>query len=273
MINQDEVFVISEEDILKPGARTKSRSASTPKSKGLFGFGGSRKSASKAKALDETVTSRPTPVPTRRAQASGGSSPAGAGTLSLFVWGLGQFYNGQTRLAALFLLCQLQVIAFHYLLYMTWDRIREFAGVFFVNEWEMLLYASSLDFCLIFFVIYNVAHAYRGAEVVGGRFDGLRSPVLSGLTSILVPGWGQLLNGQLGKAVVFLFSFMLQIYCLVLYLHSPLFRIVTDLDPQQLILKKATWLGMGVLFVTTLFWILSVYDAVLVARYSRYRRS
>jgi len=158
-------------------------------------------------------------------------------------------------------------------MYMTWDRIRTFAHLFFVNEWELMLYASSIDFCVIFFMIYNVAQAYRGAEAHGGRFDGLHRPIVSGIASLCVPGWGQLLNGQLGKAVFFLFSFFVQVYLVVLYRLSPFFRILADIEPQQFLLNRAIKIGMGVLFITALSWLVSTYDAFVVARYTRRLRA
>jgi hypothetical protein len=265
MINQDEVFVITEEDILKPAANGKGK-AGTKERGSLFSFSGRKKVANKGGGADRTMSN--TPTPTRRLGV-GGPHPAAAGSLSLFVWGLGQFYNRDYRLATLFLLGELQVLAFHYMLFMTWGSIREFARLFFQDEWELLLYASSIDFCLIFFLIYNVAQAYRGAEAQGRQFNGLHMPVVSGVASMLIPGWGQILNGQLGKATLFLFAFLLQIYCLVLYLHSPLYRVMASLDAQQLLLARMTWVGMGVLFVTALAWIISVYDAVVVAHYTK----
>jgi hypothetical protein len=265
MINQDEVFVISEEDILKPGDTPRGK-ASAKRRASLFSFPGRKNSA--GRGGDPERTSSGTPTSTRRPGAHG-PNPAAAGSLSLFVWGLGQFYNRDFKLATLFLLAELQVLAFHYLLFMTWGSIRRFAGLFFLEEWELLLYASSIDFCLIFFLIYNVAQAYRGAEARGGEFNGLHMPVISGTASMLVPGWGQILNGQLGKGSLFLFAFLLQIYCLVLYLHSPFYRVMASLDAQQLLLARMTWVGMGVLFVTALAWIISVYDAVVVAHYTR----
>lgn len=265
MINQDEVFVITEDDILKPSDKGKGKSGAQGKS-GLSLARGS-KNAERVRESEETVSER-TPPP-RAAGMRRARNPAAAGSLSLFVWGLGQLYNGDTKLAALFLLGEGLVVAFHYLIMMTWSQIRTFAHLFFVSEWELMLYASSIDFCLIFFMIYNVAQAYRGAEARGGNFAGLHRPLVSGLASLLIPGWGQLLNGQLGKAVVFLFSFLLQIYLLGLYLISPFYRVVADLDPQQMLLRKAIWLGMGVLFLTALSWLLSTYDAVVVARYTR----
>jgi TM2 domain-containing membrane protein YozV len=262
MINQDEVFVITEDDILKPSDKGKGKGAST--SKGPVAVVRAAK-AEKSREPEETVVERTPARGTRRAS----RSPAAAGTLSLFVWGLGQLYNGDVRLAMLFLLGELLVGAFHYLLIMTWDRLRTFAHLFFISEWEMLLYASSIDFCLIFFMIYNVWQAYREAEARGGCFSGLHSPLVAGAASLLIPGWGQMLNGQVGKAVVFLFSFLLQIYLLALYLMSPFYRLVADLDPEKLVLKKAIWVGMAALFATALSWLLSIYDAVLVARYTR----
>src|SRR2546427_1116127 len=263
MINQDEVLVITEDGILKPGDKGKGKGPrAVPAAKGARG-------AERSGAADETVAGSATPSRAGRRR----RNPAAASTLSLFLWGMGQLYNGDSRLAGLFLLCELLILSFHYLLYMTWERIRTFAHLFFVNEWELMLYASSIDFCVIFFMIYNVAQAYRGAEAYGGRFDGLHRPIVSGLASLFVPGWGQLLNGQLGKAVFFLFSFLLQAYLIALYLMSPLFRILVDIEPQRLFLDKAIKVGMGILFVTALSWLLSTYDAFVVARYTRRPRS
>ena len=261
MINQDEVFVITEDDILKPSDKGKGKSGSGAKSSAR-----AQRNAERAGGFEETVIERTPARPLRR----GSRSPAAAGSLSLFVWGLGQLYNGDVKIATLFVLAQLFVVAFHYMLIMTWDRIRTFAHLFFVSEWEMFLYASSLDFCLIFLVIYNVAQAYRGAEERGGRrYAGLHNPVLAGLASVIVPGWGQILNGQMGKAIVFLFSFLLQLYLLGLYLLSPFYRVMLDLEPDKMLVNKAARVGMGILFATALSWLLGVYDAVLVARYTR----
>src|SRR5262245_49050645 len=260
MINQDEVFVITEDDILKPGDKGRKGPRAVKPSK----------APERPVEIEETVAERP--VTGTGARRRRGKSPAAASTLSLFVCGLGQLYNGDGRLSALFFLSEAFIVAFHYFMFMTWSRVRTFAHLFFVNEWEMMLYASSIDFCVIFFVIYNVAQAYRGAEARGGRFEGLHQPFVSGLASMCVPGWGQLLNGQLGKAVLFLFAFLLQAYLIALSLMSPLFRILVDIERQRLILDKAIKVGMSILFVTALSWLLSVYDAFVVARYTRRRR-
>jgi hypothetical protein len=120
-------------------------------------------------------------------------------------------------------------------------------------------------------MIFNVSQAYRSAERQRGRFRGLKNPWLAGLTSLVVPGWGQILNGQLGKGLVFLFVFVTQAYLLAFYLLTPLYGIVADLDPAKTLLRDLIQGGQVGLVVTALVWFVSIYDAVLVARYTRNR--
>jgi TM2 domain-containing membrane protein YozV len=263
MINQDEVFVITEDDILKP-ADKKGKTGSQGRSSGAASKAAK---GDRGRETEETMMDHTPPPRGRRARAG---NPAAAGTLSLLVWGLGQFYNGDSKLGALFLLGEIQVIAFHYLMIKTWGQFLAFAHrVSFVNEWELMLYVSSVDFCLIFFMIYNVAQAYHAAEARSGRFEGLHRPLVAGMASLIVPGWGQMLNGQPGKAKLFLFAFLLQLYMLALYFVSPFYQVISELQPQQIPMKRAIWIGMAGLFATALSWLVSTYDAFLVARYTR----
>ena len=54
---------------------------------------------------------------------------------------------------------------------------------------------------------------------------------------------------------------------------TPLFataKSLAGIGPRmEILLKKAIWVGMGVLFCTALSWLISAYDATLVARYTR----
>ena len=257
-MKNSEVFVITEDDILKPSTLSK------------------RKGPRSLDAPSDTAGTMAGDIPTvaapaRRRNRRKGGSPAIAASLSLWVWGLGQLYNGDARLATLFFLCQAQVAAFHYMLYATWGRLRNFVAVFFISEWELFLYVAAIDICLLFLMMFNVAQAYRTAEIGGhrGRYEGVHQPVVSGVASLLVPGWGQMLNGQLGKGMLFLTVFAMQGYLLGLYMLSPFYRVVLDLDPQQILLRKVITGGMVALFATAVAWVISAYDAVLVALYTR----
>ncbi len=249
MSRQGEVFEIDGDVALKARAKSAARSGGAPSPMGL--------------AESHTVASQ-----SRR---GGSGRAAGAASLSLWIWGSGQWLNGDRDLAGLLFAWQLQIAAIHYLVVSLWGSIRRMAHVFFVTEWELLLYVAALDFWLIFLLLFNVSQAYRSAERGGGRFGGLRNAWLSGLTSLLVPGWGQILNGQLRKGLFFLFAFVTQIWLLGFYLMTPLYRVVSELDPNQALLRNVIQVGKVVLGGTTILWLLSVYDAVLVARYTRNR--
>lgn len=196
---------------------------------------------------------------------------AGASSLSLFLWGGGQWVNGDRDLAILLFLWQVLIVAVHYLVISIWSPIRRMAHVFFIEEWEVLMGAAAIDFWLMFLLLFNVSQAYRSAERQRGRCRGMGNPWLSGLASAVIPGWGQLLNGQLKKGLFFLFGFLLQGYLLAYYLATPLYRIVSDLDPNQRLLREIINAGQIALGVTALLWLVSAYDAVLVARYTRNR--
>jgi hypothetical protein len=199
------------------------------------------------------------------------SRAAGAASMSLWVWGAGQWMNGDRDLAVLLFLWQLQIVALHYLIISIWGSIRNMAHIFFVNEWELLLYGAALDFWLIFLFMFNVSQAYRSAERNKGPFRGLRNPWVAGPVSMLVPGWGQILNGQLRKGLFFLCAFVTQVWVLSFYLFTPLYRVVSDMDPNQLLLRNVILAGKIVLGITAILWLISIYDAVLVARYTRNR--
>jgi hypothetical protein len=255
MGRQGEVFVIDGDDLIKPpGKQDAGRNA--------------------AGAASAPLAEAGTVMASARAAGAAGGSPskaAGAASLSLWVWGSGQWVNGDRDLAMLLFFWELQIAALHYLIASVWGPLRRMAHVFFIAEWELLLYAAALDFWLIFLMIFNVSQAYRSAERQRGRFRGLKNPWLAGLTSLVVPGWGQILNGQLGKGLVFLFVFVTQAYLLAFYLLTPLYGIVADLDPAKTLLRDLIQGGQVGLVVTALVWFVSIYDAVLVARYTRNR--
>ena len=253
MARTGEVFVIDGDDLIKK----------QPKAAVVKAGAGSE-----TFPAGETRSSAPDVA---RSPSGHSARPPAAASLSLFVWGSGQWLNRDRDLAVLLCLWQVLIVALHYLVANTWGTLKRMAHIFFISEWEMLLYAAALDFWLIFLLVFNVSQAYRSAERQRGPCRGLRQPWLSGMLSILVPGWGQIVNGQIGKGSAFLFMFVTQVYLLGFYLLTPLYRIVSDLDPNQGLLRDLIWYGKIFTVVSAQLWLLSVYDAVLVARYTRNR--
>jgi TM2 domain-containing membrane protein YozV len=252
MAPQDDVYVISEEDILEPFRKGQGGK------KGHFSVA----TADGTERLSGAATARST-----RSRSSGSARPLVASSLSLAICGAGQVYNGQAKLGLLLFLTEIFAVAAHWSALKLWPVLRDLAFVFAITEREMFVFLAVADFLLVFFMLYNVAQAYHHAEAEGARFDGLRSPILSGLASLMVPGWGQLLNAQLGKALFFLFCILTEIYVVSLLMISPFLRILPDLGDGDFLARRATLAGMGVVAVASLMWVLSVYDAFLVARY------
>jgi len=192
-----------------------------------------------------------------------------ASTLSLFVWGAGQAYNGQLKLGLLLFLTEVLAVVGHWSVAKLWPVLKEMGYLFAVSEWEIFVSLAVVDFLMIFLLLYNVAQAYHQAEMETGPFEGFRRPVLSALASLVVPGWGQLLNAQLGKALFFLFCLLGGIYVATLLAVSPFLHFAAGLDLNALTARPVPLAGVGVLFLGAVAWILSVYDAFLVAKYRR----
>src|SRR6266446_6888806 len=167
MGRQGEVFEIDGDVALKARAKAAARAGAGASPMGL--------------AESNTVASH-----SRR---GGSGRAAGAASLSLWVWGSGQWLNGDRDLAGLLFAWQLQIAAIHYLVASLWGSIRRMAHVFFVSEWELLLYTAALDFWLIFLLLFNVSQAYLCAERSLGRWEGLSKAGLAGRASFVLALW------------------------------------------------------------------------------------
>src|SRR5262245_55399103 len=60
----------------------------------------------------------------------GSGRAAGAASMSLWIWGAGQWLNGDRHLAGLLFAWQIQIAALHYLIASLWGSIRRMAHVF-----------------------------------------------------------------------------------------------------------------------------------------------
>jgi hypothetical protein len=84
---------------------------------------------------------------------------------------------------------------------------------------------------------------------------------------MLVPGWGQIVNGQILKALAFLFVVYGLIFAVAawLVLPGPIEQLIrVDTHPLQALLVVFALATLGIVV-----WALSLYDAALVARYRR----
>jgi TM2 domain-containing membrane protein YozV len=143
-------------------------------------------------------------------------SPAVAYSLSILFWGGGQIYNDQRVKGLLFLflmlfLCTgvvLSLVFGQYLLNFILDHRISRASVFLLLE--LLL------FCALMFWHYNAGDAYHKAvKTKRDPFLGIQSHVYPVICSLVIPGWGQFLNGQPIKGSVFSGFSIISLYSLV----------------------------------------------------------
>jgi len=251
-MGKEDVYIINAEDILESYSPAAGARQGGPR---LVGEEGERTAAR-----------------TRREGGFNGNARAVvASTLSLFVCGAGQAYNGQPKLGFLLFLTEILAVAGHWSVIKLWPMLRDVGYIFAVTEWEIFVFLAVTDFLMVFFLLYNVAQAYHQAELDGNAFQGLHRPILAGLASLVLPGWGQILNAQLGKALFFLFCLLTEVYVVTLLLLLPSFRFLSELDLGRLLAGREMKIGMGIVCFAALTWAMSAYDAYLVARYRRAR--
>ncbi len=153
---------------------------------------------------------------TKEALPSDGKNPASAYTLSLFFWGGGQLYNGQRAKGLLFLFTMLMVVTVPVLALAYWNSFLEVLRSHEISNADAFLTAEILLFCVLIFWMYNAGDAYHKA--VKSRilpFAGVQSRAYPFLCSLLVPGWGQFMNGQPIKGSIFSGLSILSFFSLV----------------------------------------------------------
>jgi TM2 domain-containing membrane protein YozV len=193
-------------------------------------------------------------------------NPARAYTFSLFFWGAGQSYLGQ-RLKSVFF--QAIFLAFVIVIGLVFLHGKDLVTALQENEVSLpyaLLWAETMLLGVLIFWLYNACDAYHGA-VKSRRipFRGIQSRVLPMLSSLLIPGWGQFMNGQPVKGLLFGIFSVLSVFTLctlpaVLYLWAFL-----DPSPSRSLIESL--FAGSVLYAPLIpvISLLSSYDALKVS--------
>jgi len=207
--------------------------------------------------LDRTVVLEPKAERTGTLARIGAAkkNPALAFTLSLLAWGSGQLYLGNRRAAALYLAAML--LFFSALALLVW-----FPGRFGLAPpklvWPVMMI---IPLALLAWVV-NAADAYfRCSRERDEPFLGMDRKVWPVCASLLLPGWGQFLNGQPKKGCFFLIFSVVGI-CSAFLLYTarqvlPLLATPADLRLFEICLV----VGSVSIPVMGLLWLVSGYDA------------
>lgn len=184
-------------------------------------------------------------------------SPAAALTLSLFVWGGGHVYIGRYRSGLLLFAAMLLAL-----------------GAMAGTTLEGLDIPAALLFPVVLCIsFYASVDAYLDAvDKRTDPFGGIDNEYCSFLASLVLPGWGQFLNGQAGKGIFYgVFGLLGYVSIFVLAAASRLWHLPTagaDLTRLELPLMIVLFL-MPLLLLT---WIMSVHDAYWICKYPRLKK-
>jgi TM2 domain-containing membrane protein YozV len=152
----------------------------------------------------------------KEALPSDGKNPASAYSLSIICWGAGQFYNNQRGKGALFFFTMLIFFTGIFLSFLYVKFLLQVLGTYKFSVADVFLAAELLLFLVLMFWTYNAGDAYHTAVKARAMpFAGIQNQAYPFLCSLLLPGWGQFLNGQPIKGSIYAGLSVLSIFASV----------------------------------------------------------
>jgi TM2 domain-containing membrane protein YozV len=195
-----------------------------------------------------------------------GVRPGLAGSLSMFVPGLGQMVTGEIAWGAFYLSWMAFCGACLWALLDTLDRIDPTLRLFNLPPEILGCTLATLALVIVTIHLSAIVHAQSLAAIWDSRFAA--HPLVAALASLLLPGWGQLLAGHRRRAVLFLGA---------LWILGAAWLLVTPagtrvLSRVGLTLPAAMRDGWGpavMLSAPVVLWVIAVYDAAAGAAAER----
>jgi hypothetical protein len=190
-----------------------------------------------------------------------GRNPATALSLSLFLWGAGQIYNGQRELGFLFLLVMANFYTLLGMIWSHWEVFLSFLTKFRITPFEVLMACGFFFLCGLLFWFIVALHAYYTSKGQSPSTDAEERSILPPLCSFVMPGWGQFLNGQSKKGIFFFLLTIPGLLALSALTAIPRLWPILDSTAQRLFLEKILVAAALTVPVFLLTWIIGIYDA------------
>ncbi len=194
-------------------------------------------------------------------------NPAAAYSLSILLWGSGQFYADLIGKGLAFLFLMFLTAAGIVLSVLNRDAILDRLRSHRFALADVFLFAEILLLAVLVFWAYNAADAYHAAARERRRpFTGVKSRIFPALCSMCFPGWGQYLNGQSVKGGVFASLSVIGYFALF---AAPLTLIAwprLEATDSRDIIEDIFAAAVFIVLAVPVIWIFSCYDALKVSR-------
>jgi TM2 domain-containing membrane protein YozV len=192
--------------------------------------------------------------------------PAKAYSWSVLFWGGSQFYKNKIVKGLSFLSLMIAFYTGTVLTVLSWRGIVGFLRDHGMSVSVFLLVVLTLLLCGLIFRGLCCSNSYHwAAKTRKKRFTGTRSRVSPFLCSLLLPGWGQFLNGQPLKGSVF--AGFAVVSCFSLVAVPVVLLAWKDLEPSSARFLVESVFTIAVLFLPLipLVWMVGSYDALKIS--------
>lgn len=199
-------------------------------------------------------------------------SPAAAALFSAFLWGSGQAQADYAVMGLKYLLLQLVSATLYVALWFHAENIAQWQQGNGFSENYLMYGALAYSFAVGMIWYFQVLQAYRMTEEMRyERYDGSDSLAAVLFAAIVLPGGGQLINGQRRKSIFFLIAPALLLACaLSSWAGVAFWPFLQEAETRTVI--EGIWIGSSVVAVSTLLvWIVAAYDAAMINMYPEKR--
>ena len=192
-------------------------------------------------------------------------NPAVAFSLSLLIWGGGQLYNRQYQLGLLFFLLMADFYLFTGLTVVYWQPLTALLKTVDVMPSQLLVPCGLFVLVGLLLWIVNAIQAYYVANSDRANiFDGVEHPMLPMLCSLLIPGWGQFLNGQTKKGTCYLIVTMAGLFSMGCLFLAPVLWPTLESRMERIFVERMLIAALILSPMALLMWGVSAYDALKV---------
>jgi TM2 domain-containing membrane protein YozV len=193
-------------------------------------------------------------------------NPALAFSLSLLIWGCGQLYLRRWKSGILYFLFMIMFYLSMVMIVMDWTAIVSILGSFSVSRSETLLVFGSFYLCgLIIWCLNSCLAYFKAMKLNNTSFKGVKSIFLPAACSLLMPGWGQFLNGQPKKGLCFQILSITGLFALPAILITFLFWPALEGSQARLVVEWIFTISLIFTPILAIVWLFSVYDAARVS--------
>jgi TM2 domain-containing membrane protein YozV len=193
-------------------------------------------------------------------------NPAVAFTLSLLIWGTGQIYNRQGKLGFLLILLMVNFYMDPVLIWVYRESLTLFLGTVTITSSQRLMAIGAFYLSGLIIWLFNAEHAYYGANKTRTDvFRGIENSLLPVVCSLLIPGWGQFLNGQAKKGTLLLPLTLIGLFAVPALAIIPLFWPRLDTATDRFFWETVLVAVLALSPLILLIWPLSSFDALKVS--------